>query len=435
MPRRKKAKMGGVYRRKDGNYYYAQWTYKKKTYKVNTFKTTEAEAIEECNRLTEPFRSNRGTGVLEALSRKVQDAKGINSALCLTELWPTVAKTFQFSQWGVITKKRNRTRVLAFVEWMSENYPDVHEARHVTKKQAEGFLRYLMEDCKRTGKTVIDYRAALLQAWDLCKEEIQANENVWKNTTRPRRQSEKKRALTEDEVRVLLSVIDGGAMDGTGLDRGELACLFGLGLYTGMRMGDCCLLEWDKVDLDGGTIKVVPSKTKRFNTFVELPIHAALDRILRETPKGCRKGFVMPGIASMYKEKSVELITKTQLVFKKAGIDTTKKNSDGRVVTVVGFHSLRHTFITMALRAGVPLPTVQSVAGHIDASMTAYYCHVSPNDLKIVQASLPDWRSGESSASQKSKVKALEQYVSDWSQSELVEGYRLLHALATATAE
>ena len=39
--------MGGVYRRKDGNYYYAQWTYKKKTYKVNTFKTTEAEAIEE----------------------------------------------------------------------------------------------------------------------------------------------------------------------------------------------------------------------------------------------------------------------------------------------------------------------------------------------------------------------------------------------------
>lgn len=40
-------------------------------------------------------------------------------------------------------------------------------------------------------------------------------------------------------------------------------------------------------------------------------------------------------------------------------------------------HSFRHTFITLALDAGVPQRDVQRSAGHADARMTAYYDHGS----------------------------------------------------------
>ncbi len=41
------------------------------------------------------------------------------------------------------------------------------------------------------------------------------------------------------------------------------------------------------------------------------------------------------------------------------------------------FHDLRHTYITRAAEAGVPLPVIQAQVGHISAAMTAHYTHIS----------------------------------------------------------
>jgi integrase len=41
------------------------------------------------------------------------------------------------------------------------------------------------------------------------------------------------------------------------------------------------------------------------------------------------------------------------------------------------FHDLRHTYITRAAEAGVPLPVIQAQVGHLSASMTQYYMHIS----------------------------------------------------------
>ena len=41
------------------------------------------------------------------------------------------------------------------------------------------------------------------------------------------------------------------------------------------------------------------------------------------------------------------------------------------------FHDLRHTYITRAAEAGVPLLTIQSQVGHLSAAMVAYYTHIS----------------------------------------------------------
>ncbi len=46
-------------------------------------------------------------------------------------------------------------------------------------------------------------------------------------------------------------------------------------------------------------------------------------------------------------------------------------------------HDLRRTYVTGLVRAGVPLPTVQKLAGHADIKTTIeYYNWVSDGDLR-----------------------------------------------------
>jgi len=64
-------------------------------------------------------------------------------------------------------------------------------------------------------------------------------------------------------------------------------------------------------------------------------------------------------------------------VKKKAGI--TKK---------VTFHSLRHTFATNLLEAGVDIRTIQILLGHSAITTTARYLHVARKNIKAVKSPL-----------------------------------------------
>ncbi len=47
----------------------------------------------------------------------------------------------------------------------------------------------------------------------------------------------------------------------------------------------------------------------------------------------------------------------------------------------VVWHTLRHTFCSRLVQAGIPLTTVQKLAGHKDYSTTLIYAHLSPGHL------------------------------------------------------
>ncbi len=47
----------------------------------------------------------------------------------------------------------------------------------------------------------------------------------------------------------------------------------------------------------------------------------------------------------------------------------------------VVWHTLRHTFCSRRVQAGIPLTTVQKLAGHKDYSTTLIYAHLSPGHL------------------------------------------------------
>ncbi len=55
-----------------------------------------------------------------------------------------------------------------------------------------------------------------------------------------------------------------------------------------------------------------------------------------------------------------------------------------------GFHSLRHTFVSLCAAGGDPQSVVQALVGHGSPAMTAHYTHVGVDAAKSAVLALPD---------------------------------------------
>lgn len=66
---------------------------------------------------------------------------------------------------------------------------------------------------------------------------------------------------------------------------------------------------------------------------------------------------------------------------------------DGRRCKVpeATFHSLRHTFVSMAANAGIPLHIIQSIVGHESRAMTWHYYHEDEAILREAIATIPSF--------------------------------------------
>ena len=77
-------------------------------------------------------------------------------------------------------------------------------------------------------------------------------------------------------------------------------------------------------------------------------------------------------------------------IFKKANIITSVQLEGRRKrAPEATFHSLRHTFVSLAANAGVPLHIVQSIVGHESTAMTRHYYHESIDALRSAVSAIP----------------------------------------------
>ena len=168
-----------------------------------------------------------------------------------------------------------------------------------------------------------------------------------------------------------------------------------------MSCNTCCKLLWSEVDIVRSIIQRIPDKTKKYRKGkpITVPIHRVLSDLLMQTPKERRTGYVLPEIGPLLGDAKTIVernrgMSKIQhhlgKIFHNAGIVTSVK-IEGRKHKApdAGFHSLRHTFVSMSANAGVPLHIVQSIVGHESNTMTRHYFHENVAALQKAVEAIP----------------------------------------------
>ena len=382
---------------KRGRIYVARWTVDGKRYSQSTGTADRREAEIKLAEFVAPFQLKDKAERLEAFAGKlggvqsrIRDFEESRPALKLVDAWGAFLKSPNRKD----TAGAARLRICEgwanrLVSFMSKHYADIDEIRGIGKEQAHRFAAEGFSDVgNSTRNQAISFYRMMWRVL-IADGAARITCNPWDGIQKKHETHTRRREMTVEELARVYALLEG-----------EMRLLFSVGIYTGQRLGDCALLEWGQVDLIRRHISLIPRKTARkTGRTVIIPIHANLLKMLLEFPAAARVGYVMPQCAKMYREQASELSERFKRVFKAAGIETATDGADGhRKRALVSFHSLRHTFVSLAANAGVPLAVVQSIVGHSTVDMTRHYFHESEGALVSAVAALPSVTDGETDA-------------------------------------
>ena len=300
----------------------------------------------------------------------------------LAEVWRLYEMSPNRRDLAPSTLSNKRTVWMSFARWIEQNHMEITQLADVT---SEAVAEYLMVFRSRhSASTYNGHVCVLREIYRILAGRAGATEDPWEGVMLRADDSMSRRELSLDEVARLYS---------SAAQRGrEWKLLVMTGIYTGLRLGDCCRLSWDAVDLERAIIQIVPEKTKKHahGRPVTIPIHAELASALAVTPKAERKGFVNPVVADFYIKHKWRLDDGLRRIFKSANITmSVRMNGRSRKSVLASFHSLRHTFVSISANAGVPLPVVQSIVGHCSTAMTRHYYHENEQVLRQAVDAIP----------------------------------------------
>jgi hypothetical protein len=98
--------------------------------------------------------------------------------------------------------------------------------------------------------------------------------------------------------------------------------------------------------------------------------------MLTESHDAPQRGeYVLPDMAAEYKAHNSVQNKAIQEHFISCGIRTQRPGAGQRAQCEVGFHSLRHSFVSLCRAANAPLSVVESLVGHNSPAMTRHYTH------------------------------------------------------------
>lgn len=149
-----------------------------------------------------------------------------------------------------------------------------------------------------------------------------------------------------------------------------------LALYTGMRIGELCALQWsditDEYIIINKTMMRIKSEQSKTEVKIGSPKSESSNRII-PTPK-CLLPMINQFRGNGYVLSNDKLkYTEPRLMQIKFG-----KMIDECKIKKANFHALRHTFATRCIEAGVDVKTLSELLGHSDVKTTLNrYVHSS----------------------------------------------------------
>ena len=368
-----------------GKVWLARWVVNGKRFTQSTGTGDKREAEKILAGIVAPFAAKSDAERLENLAVKIEGRKAeirryedSKPALALADGFEAYRRSRERPDTGAATLDMYESQYNRLVRWVADNAPDAKEMRNFTRATADAFADYIAGEL--SANSFNKYITLFRRMWDVLADEGRITENPWNKIRHKILATHTRRELTIEELARVCGAVDG-----------EMRLLFAVGIYTGLRLGDCALMDWGSIDLGRNRIMTIPRKTARHahGKPVLIPLHPTLAAMLAEISPDERTGYLLPELAAMYEKDSAKLSRRIQAVFTGAGIKTQTTAKGERARLDVGFHSLRHTFVSLSANAGAPLAVVQAIVGHSNPAMTRHYYHESETALQSAVAALP----------------------------------------------
>lgn len=367
--------------------------------------TDEEDANAAANRLLARIHETNKAEQLRTLKNDIRDAETaaeeaeaalLNSKATVANGWrlfmscpkrPASCKRYPADAIPRHTTAANyRSYYERFTGWLQDNHRAIRLLSDVTPETAGAFMDTLQHGA--ASGTFNKYLQFFNCFFDTLAGAGKINSgNPFKEIDRADHHYNSKRPLTVEQIKLL---IDTAA--------GDMRLLVALGYFTGLRLGDCCTLQWREVDLLRGVIERIPRKTAhtvkdKAQAIVKIGIAPFLFEMLAAIQEEERKGYILPTFAERYLAGRGCNITRDLMnLFRSCGIQVYREGtgpeyryegkkkiniSKNRAVIEIGFHSLRYSYISHNAEAGTPAAVIQRNAGHSNPAMTEHYTRIS----------------------------------------------------------
>ena len=252
---------------------------------------------------------------------------------------------------------RNKKSIIKFFEeefgnlplkHFSQEYVERYQSKLVASGLADGTVNRRLSCLKHMFTKAVDWRMA---SEAMCKQVHKVK--MFRETMK------RDRFLSRTEIDRLLAAC------GTDAQQAHLKPIIKFAVNTGCRKEEILSLAWDQVDLEHGIISL--HKTKNMESR-KVPINDPVKEVLEELLEARCSDYVFMNTRTGTRLKDLKRSFRTAV--KKAGLGDD-----------VVFHSLRHTFASHLVMAGVDIPTVSRLMGHKSLAMTMRYSHLAPNHL------------------------------------------------------
>lgn len=277
------------------------------------------------------------------------------------------------------TKNCYKAHLSNLVNAIKAKYPDVVNVDDVTIEVADGAMNELTKTYTATAYNLA--LATYRRAWKMFGK----TNPFLKIEKRKVDKSRHRMNVTEDDIRRIFKACR---------DDVERA-VWGVGVYTGLRLGDVCSLNYGALAKGLQSITWTPQKTKRhMQNPLTIPVcpalRALLTKVLDWSKIGNDNERDTPLWADYKKRYHGDISEWFGRTLKKAGLQTSHKGDDGHKQVDTGFHITRHFFISNAARYMSPL-LVQKIVGHSSIDMTAHYYHDNQADMEAGLSQMPDF--------------------------------------------
>ena len=389
MGRRKQGRrsngMGNVQLR--GNIYHARWTDAngKRQY-ASTHTSDRDEALRILATYTTPIRESKSREEIKLRLQQSIDVLELRKdvkKIGKVKLDELVEKFLAHRELADITKGTRivyKQQLSKLVSTIKEKYPNIKSIDEVSFDIVDDVMGEIIKQY-----TPMAYNLAL-STYQRCWKLFARSNPFLKIAKRKVDKSRHRITITEDDVRRIFTAC-----------RNDVErAIWGVGVYTGLRCGDVCSLNYGALDKDLASITWTPMKTRRYMPHpLTIPIHPILRNLLlrvldlnkigKEEEKNTP---LWADFKRMYDSRYIfEYLGRT---LKKAGFSIYHKDQDGHRQMDTGFHITRLAFVSFA-DGHLSSILVSKIVGHHSLKMTEHYFQEHYETLMKGISQMPDF--------------------------------------------